>query len=330
MKQKVIIIFILLGALPILSLAQVEDTDNSGTFSLYFENDTFTGTDRGFTGGFKLGWMSKNLKDYRNKPILKWLPFVNKPGFRYSISIAIGQSVYTPDDLIRSDLIQDDRPYAGILYLAIGIHSMSERRADTFEINLGIIGPHSYAENSQKLFHNLFNGVRPNGWHNQLKDELALEAIYERRWKLIQSQFDNEFEFQLIPHLGGGLGNVYIYASTGTQIRFGWNLPEDFGANLIRPGGDCNLSFRRKGRFGVHVFAAVDGKAILRNVFLDGNTFQSSHRVDKKPFTIEIQLGVGIRAGRFNISYAYVFWTKKFKTETKGQVFGALNLSYSY
>jgi len=330
MKNRLIIIFILLGLLPVQSLAQAEKTYNSGTYSFYFKNDVFTGTDRGFTVGWKLGWMSKNLENYRDNPLLKWLPFVNKPGFQHSISLAIGQNIYTPDDTSRVDLIPEDRPYAGILFLAFGIHSISSRRMDTLELNLGIVGPHSYAEQMQKFVHRLVNSDRPEGWHNQLKDELALQAVYERKWKLIQPKSGSRFGFDLIPHLGGGLGNVYIYAGTGIQMRFGWNLPGDFGAKIIRPGGDSSVSFRRSGRFGVHFFAAVDGKAVLRNIFLDGNTFQDSHRVDKRPFTLDILLGMGLRVGRFNFSYAYVYWTKKFKTETKRQVFGSLNLSYSY
>jgi hypothetical protein len=330
MKYKLIIIYILLGLLPIQSLAQPEKTDIPGTFSFYFGNDVFTGTDRCFTGGWKLGWVSKNLKNYRGNPLLKWLPFVNKPGFQHSISLAIGQNVFTPDDLSRDDLIQEDRPYAGFLFLALGIHSINSRRMDVLEINLGIIGLHSYAGQIQKFIHRLTNSPWPNGWHNQLKDELALEAIYERKWKLIQPQSKNGFGFDLIPHLGGGLGNVYIYANTGMQIRIGWNLPADFGTNLIRPGGDCSVSFRHRGRFGIHLFAAADGKALLRDIFLDGNSFQDSHRVDKRPFTMDISLGMGIRVGRFNFSYAYVFWTKRFKTETKEHVFATLSLSYSY
>ena len=201
---------------------------------------------------------------------------------------------------------------------------------DTFEFNLGIIGPHSYAEQSQKFIHKLINGVRPEGWQHQLKDEVALGVIYERKWKFLYPQNQKGFGFDLIPQIGGGLGNIYIYSSAGMQIRFGWNLPKDFGASFIRPGGDCNLSFRRKGRFGIHMFCALDGKIILRNIFLDGNTLRDSHRVDKRPFTADLILGLGIRFGRFNFSYAYVFWTKKFKKETREQVFGALHFSYSY
>jgi len=330
MRYKPIIILILLGFLSVQLLGQAEKKDDSGTFSFYFENDTFLGTDRSFTGGMKLGWMSKNLKNYRENPLLKWLPFVNKPGFQHHISVAIGQRAYTPDDIRIDYLIEGDRPYAGILSLAFGIHSISSRRLDTLEINLGIVGPHSYAEQMQKFLHRLTNAPRPQGWHNQLKDEFALQAVYERKWKLIEPKSGKGYGFDLIPHLGGGLGNVYIYASTGMQMRFGWNLPVDFGAKIIRPGGDSSVSFRCSGKFGVHFFAAADGKFLLRNIFLDGNTFQDSHRVDKRPFTMDISLGLGMRVGSFNFSYAYVFWTKRFKTETKEQVFASLNLSYSY
>ncbi len=274
--------------------------------------------------------MSKNLKNYRKNPLLKWLPFVKKPGFQHSFSLAIGQSIYTPDDISLDYLIEEDRPYAGILYFAFGIHSISTRRMDTWELNLGIVGPHSYAEQMQKFIHRMTNATLPEGWHNQLNDEVALEAVYERKWKLVQPRSEKVFGFDLIPHLGAGLGNIYIYASTGIQVRFGWNLPGDFGTKIIRPGGDSSMSFRRSGKFGVHFFAAADGTALLRNIFLDGNTFQDSHRVDKKPLTMDISLGIGIRMGSFNFSYAYVFWTKRFKTETREQVFATLNLSYSY
>jgi len=330
MKNKAIIILIFLGLLSIQLLAQAEKPDYSGTFSLYFENDTFVGTDRCFTGGWKLGWISRNLKNYRENSLLRWLPFVNKPGFQHSVSLAIGQCAYTPDDISLDFLIEDDRPYAGILFLAFGIHSISSRQLDTLEINLGIVGPHSYVEQLQTFIHRLLNAPLPEGWHNQLKDELALQAVYERKWKLIQPRLEKGFGFDLIPHFGGGLGNIYIYASTGMQMRFGWNLPADFGTKIIRPGGDSSLSIRRSGKFGVHLFAAADGKVLLRDIFLDGNTFQDSHRVDKRPFTMDISLGIGMRVGRFNLSYAHVFWTKRFKTEKKEHVFASLNLSYSY
>jgi len=330
MKQKTVLLLLIVGFLPLISAAQAKRTDRSGAFSICFENDLFAGTDRCFTGGLKLGWMSKDLKTDKEKPILRWLPFIGKPGFQHTFSLSLGLNVFTPDDIKRTEVIEGDRPYAGILYLAAGAHSISQRRMNTWEFSIGIVGPHSYAEQIQKFLHELTSATYPEGWDNQLKDELALQLVYESKWKFSWGESRRGLGFNLIPHLGGGLGNVYIYGSTGIQVRGGWNLPEDFGISLIRPGGDPNLGLHRDGPFSIYAFAALDGKAVLRDIFLDGNTFQDSHRVDKNPLTLDLITGIAIRIGRFNISYAYVFWTKKFKTETHKQIFGALNLSYSY
>ncbi len=329
-KKRLILLVFLIGMVPLLRSAPLTDDGSFRAFSLSFENDTFTGTDRWYTGGVKLGWMSKDLKNYRQKPLLKWLPFISNKKFQHAVFISLCQGLYTPDDITQPELIKEDRPYAGILFLAFGIHNIGPRWMETWEINLGIIGPHAYAEESQKLIHKVFNGEAPKGWHNQLRDELALQLIYERKWRALRLESKSGFGFNLIPHIGTGLGNVSIYASTGTQIRIGWNLPDDFGPSLIRPGGDRNFGIRRKGRFGLHFFAGVDGKAIARNIFLDGNTFRESHRVDKEPWVLDLMAGVGMRIGYFNFSYAYVFWTKRFKTETKEHVFGAVNISFSY
>ena len=330
MRRKIVLLLLMMILLTCVSYSQTQEKDRSGTFSLYFENDTVAGTDRCFTGGAKLGWMSKDLKNYKEKKIWRWLPFVDKPGFQHTFALSLGMNIYTPDDISRTDIIEDDRPYAGFLYLAAGIHNISRRILDSWEFYIGIVGPHSYAEQTQKFIHTIITGVYPEGWDNQLKDELALQLIYERKWKFPSSDSREGLGFDAIPHLGGGLGNVYIYGSTGVQVRLGWNLPEDFGFPLIRPGGDASLGLNTRGPFSVYAFAALDGKVVLRNIFLDGNTFQDSHSVDKNPFTLDLITGIGIRMGRFNISYAYVFWTKKFKTETRNQVFGALNFSYSY
>ncbi len=105
----------------------------------------------------------------------------------------------------------------------------------------------------------------PNGWDNQLKDEPVLGVFYDRKWKLRQSKIDSGFSYDLIPHMGAGLGNALIYAHAGAGLRFGWNLPNDFSTFTIRPGSDTNAAitnaaidetdarfFRGGPRFGIH------------------------------------------------------------------------------
>jgi hypothetical protein len=112
-----------------------------------------------------------------------------------------------------------------MLYYAIGFHSKSSRQMDSLEFLLGIVGPHSYAEETQKKVHELCNNDILNGWDNQLKDEPVLGVFYDRKWKLRQSKISSGFSHDLIPHMGVGFGNALIYAHAGAGLRFGWNLP---------------------------------------------------------------------------------------------------------
>ena len=73
------------------------------------------------------------------------------------------------------------------------------------------------------------------------------------------------------------------------EARLGWNIPRDFGTSLIRPSGDSNAPLSTQDPlvksdhgFGLYVFGMVEGRAVLHNIFLDGNTFNHSHSIDKK------------------------------------------------
>ena len=345
MKIRFIFLISLLQLLPMTAMAQVEKSKDRRTFTFYLENDAFTETDRGYTSGIRLALISRDLTHYRKNPdlpewsdhIIKWLPLVNEPGFQRSISMSIGQNIYTPEDVGSSELIEEDRPYAGVTYLGIGFHSKSSSRMDTLEFDLGAVGPQSNAEESQKVVHEWMDNTQPNGWDNQLKDETVLGVFYERKWKLLQSGVGSGLGYDIIPRLGGGLGNLYTYACTGAEVRFGWNLPNDFGTFLIRPGADASAAlderdprYFRHTRFGIHFFAAVDGQAVMRNIFLDGNTIEDSHRVDKKPFVADFMAGLGVIVGPFKVSYAYAYRTKEFETQKNDQVFGSITFSVSF
>ncbi|MBN1224253.1 MAG: lipid A deacylase LpxR family protein, partial [Candidatus Aminicenantes bacterium] len=129
--------------------AEIRGSEDKDFFRISFENDTFINTDRGFTHGSKLSWMSHDIRNYRKNPLLRWFSFTNGPGSIHSFSISLGQNIYTPDNIQTPEFIGNDRPYAGYLYLGFGIHSKNTKRQDTFEIDMGIVGRHSFAEQTQ-------------------------------------------------------------------------------------------------------------------------------------------------------------------------------------
>ncbi len=209
---------------------------------------------------------------------------------------------------------------------------------DTVEINLGIVGPHSYAEQVQKTWHNWIDSTDPRGWDHQLKNEPVLNLYYERKWKLLKSDLGKGFGLDVIPHLGAALGNALTGVNTGVQARIGWHLPNDYGTFLIRPGSDTNAPLDDTDprfnpathRLGCHIFAGFNTSAVVRNIFLDGNTFRDSHSVDKKPVVVQGIAGLAVMVHRFKITYAYVYQTKEYDTQNEDQEYASITVSYSF
>lgn len=337
---------ILTGAVPLMADAQSEQIKHRGLISLQIENDIFARTDQDYTNGLRLTWVSLDLAANRADSRLPgWLYYLGKispflrSGSQKRISIFFGQNIYTPADIEKSGLIEDDRPYAGLAYVGVGVHSRDIRSMDALEFELGIVGPHSFAEQTQKFVHGLFNFTHPNGWDNQLHDELAMEALFEHRRKLLYSVARPGFGYDLLSHLGVGLGNIYIGSGAGIEARCGLNLPDDFGTFHFRPNnksgivstaGKQETPLSPQNRFGIYFLLGIKGEAVLRDIFLDGNAFGHSHSVEKRNLIANAVAGITVASGRFRISYKYIYSTKRFKTQKRDQIYGQINLSFSY
>ena len=117
------------------------------------------------------------------------------------------------------------------------------------------------------------------------------------------------------------------------ETRLGWNIPVDFGTSLIRPAGDTSAPAARipgSIPYGIYLFGSVDGRAVARDIFLDGNTFTDSHSVDRKNFVADISAGMSLIFNQFKLSYAQVMRTKEFRGQEKEHWFGSVSLSFSY
>jgi len=333
--------------IPVSIFASDQKAREASTLTLYIENDSIGigNTDRYYTHGTKLSWISSDLSKYRDIITVPWmrrlienLPYLNAPENQRTVSVSLGQNIYTPEDHKQTDVIKDDRPYAGITYLGLGLHSRNQKNMDTLELGIGLVGRHSYAEDCQTWLHKFNHSDYPLGWQNQLHDEPILNLYLERKWKALQTRTESGFDFDFMPHLGLAAGNAYTGANLGAEARFGWNTPNDFGTYLIRPGSDSSSPlddtdprfFHPFHRIGMHLFLAVDGKAVVRNIILDGNTFRDSHHVDKEPFVADLIGGMGLIIHRVKITYSLVYRTKEFETQRDKQRFGAVAISFTF
>jgi hypothetical protein len=79
--------------------------------------------------------------------------------------------------------------------------------------------------------------------------------------------------------------------------------------------------------FGWYLFTGAEGRAVARNIFLDGNTFRDSRSVEKKLFVGDLQFGIAFTWSNVRLSYTHVLRTREFKIQDERDDFGALSLS---
>lgn len=323
----------LFTALAVFSLpALAENTDSTGRLSFVFENDFFAGNDRNYTNGIKFIWIpddATETPDWATKAasFIPWFPEDGKLRHGY----AFGQSMFTPDDIKLKNPPEDDHPYAGWLYATLGIASEKNNQLDIMTFSLGVVGPAAMAEDTQKLIHELINSDDPKGWDTQLHNELGFILTHKHIWRGVQSFNLNQYELDISPYTAASIGNIHTNASLGATLRFGKNLPNDFGPPRVQPGMPSETDFGpSSNKTNWYLFLGLEGKAVARNIFLDGNTFRESRSVDKKPLVADIQFGVVFDWKDLRLGYTHVFRTKEFKTQKNTDGFGSITLNFAF
>lgn len=311
-------------------------------YSFYLENDARAiggpGSDQAYSAGFKFsylyapevtpGWAESFLRQSR---FLSDLAENTASNFGWSL----GQQIYTPNDTQTQSLIQDDRPYAAWTYLAFMAHFKAAHRADYWELNLGIVGPEAMGERVQNQYHDLIGVDKVRGWENQLKTEPTLQLSYQQRQKWIEGLSGGRRFFDVIPFYGASAGNVLLAGHAGALVRWGHNLPGDLGATRPSPtSGDFFLrpEMGSQSERSERYFLFAGGRVIVvgRSLFLEGNNFQSSHRVTRYPIVGETEFGVGAQWKNWQFGWRYVTRSPEFEEKSRFNSFASLNLAFSH
>ncbi len=302
------------------------------TFSLQFENDVIGAddSDQHYTSGLMLSWQSAP------NAVPGWLDswarrsFFFDPQVTMHFKLAVGQNLYTPEDIQTPELVEDDRPYAGWLHGDFTLLGCSENSLNVLELSLGVVGPSAGGEGFQRWFHGVIDSPDPQGWDNQLHDELALLAGFERRWRHIIPLGFWGLEIDPAPHGDVALGNVFTYGAVGMNFRLGHGLRGDFGPPRLRPGPPGSRGFTAIDGLTWYLFAGTEGRAVLHNIFLDGNTFGESHSVDKEPFVADAWFGWAVSVSQVRLAANYVMRTKEFHGQDTADHFGAVTISVGF
>jgi hypothetical protein len=345
----------------------VYSIQDGSTLSVYFENDLFANTDREYTNGTKFSLVSPDIDWNReilsgegtelsliSRTFVQHLAPIsrakdrllqnfgigwdeNVSGVSYNVEFVIGQQMYTPENIESPSFLPQQRPYAGWLYGGIGLHRKTNRGLNLIELNFGFVGPASFARQTQNFIHGMRKIKKAQGWDYQLKNELGIGIVMENKDRLLSlNQDSSKLGLDLITHYGFSLGNILTQINLGMEFRFGWNIPKDFGESLLGRSGNTSApnsegELRWDQGFSWYLFTGVDGRFVARNIFLDGNTFVDSPKVDKEPLVGDLVAGTSARIGkRLKLTYSQVVRTREYKKQNDGQMFGAAYISWIF
>lgn len=74
------------------------------------------------------------------------------------------------------------------------------------------------------------------------------------------------------------------------------------------------------------LFLALDARWVLHDITLDGNTFRSSHSVDKRAMVADLGYGIAAYVGDWRVALARYHRTREFRGQKEVPVYGTITL----
>src|SRR5207248_6079201 len=275
--------------------ARAEDRER---VTILEENDgLFFNSDKHYTQGLRISDLHRVAPDGFWNGAFDLIGSVTPlfaPGGTRQDALFLGQSIFTPKNTQIRPPDPRDRPYAGWLYAGASLLQETNRQMlENLELDVGTVGPAALAKQVQNDFHQFIGTDTAKGWSSQVQGEIGAALSYERLWRL-PLDGDSQFGIDVIPQAGGTVGNIFTYGEIGTLLRIGTGLGADYGPARIRPALSGTDYFDDRGLDegrGLYFFAGAQGRAVARNIFLDGNSFRASPHVPKKVLVGDLQAG---------------------------------------
>lgn len=294
--------------------------EERGTLTFTVENDVFSGQDRHYTNGLRVGYVTAPVS---GNAFERWFASDDETIRR---GFAASQQIYTSEDILEEFPDEDDHPYAGYLFGEYSVLTEDDGRWRLLTIELGVIGPSALGEETQNWFHRTFGYEEARGWDQQLDDEAAFNLSYDWKGRPWAEGSMGILDIELTPVAGLSLGTVDVNARAGAMVRLGPNLGSDFGPARIRPSLTGSGHYRQTGSW--YLFAGIEGRVAGHDVFVDGSLFQDGPSTDKEVFVADAQGGLAIRVGRAQIAWTMVARTKRYQAQEEADVFGAASIGF--
>ncbi len=323
-------VFLLLAA----GGGQDERPDTVHHFTVFEENDFFghvSKSDKHYTQGIRLDYQFRQPigPDGTGEPLftLRRLYAREGRGLYFTNGLAIGHEMYTPEVITDPLPNPTDRPYVAWLYLGFltTVSDVGNRWQDTWEIDLGTVGPRALGDEVQSGWHELIGQDNPT-WAGQLPNEPGLVASWKRQWVHDASgEPGSDWSLLTVTGVGASVGTVVTELSLETKFLFGYRTPPDFEA------GRGLRALEDPDRLRVYGFLGIEGRFVPWNLFLDGTVFRESADISRKYLVADFSGGLVVRLWEvLGLSYAQVFRSGEIDTDPRFHNFGSIAISCTF
>ncbi len=302
--------------------------DNSKWLAVTIDNDIFLGNDNGYTNGiyfsrFEVGDQNDQLTpDWLVTP-LAWSADMEGP-VRTLQAYSLGQIMLTPEDITIDDPPLEDLPYSGTLFFNSTFITMNESYADSVGTVIGIVGPSSGAEATQKWVHEVVGADEPLGWDTQLEDELVFQFLRGRLWRSWR-RLDDRMDFLFLAE--GGFGTLSSFAAGGMLFRFGSELSSTFATPLLINTRSANPAAISGGWY---LYAGARMEYVFNQIFTDGNTYRDSRSIEFDQSQIGLTTGVAYSWQQASITIALFDSNVTDKAARDVNQFGTLTFGWRF
>ena len=311
MGTRKIVLLVLLAMYCSIAAAQSERQAHS--LRVYLDNDFLNfrgaGTDRYYTNGVRIDYFfSKKQKAKFPSSILINISKDNNNVYGWGLA----QFMFTPRHIDVIEIQYEDRPYAGALYVIHSLQSINgEKKIKiTTELFLGVIGPLSLAKESQTWIHGMIDYTKPQGWDNQIPNDIILNYNLNIEKQLLYPSKN----ILLVGFVETFSGTLYNAAGVGFMLRIGKFNNYFENASISQQTS--------KNKFQIYVFMRPTARVVLSNALLQGGLIHqisgqtNFYYLDKdeiERLNVLYDVGINFELPKFSISFSQKLRTAEYK-----------------
>jgi hypothetical protein len=198
------------------NMASFRSINSNQYFRFSYDNDFFTAKDQNYTQGYSFEFVSPLFK---KNPINKIFVPLKGENLVQRYGLSLEHIGFTPGDIRSSEIQLNDRPFASAIMLKsfrMTANPTKKWRVST-AFNMGILGPIAFGEAMQVGIHQATGNIIPQGWPNQIQNQLVLN--YELHHEKQLWQYKNRFALQ--SNTSVRFGSLFTDASLGATVRIG-------------------------------------------------------------------------------------------------------------